>query len=152
MKEITNKSFFRNYAFFLLLLFVVFGILTYMSLVSKKYWNNNLAVSVQQTLDEYESGTWKVMDSIEINKPVSVNCAAFKVINNQTKQEASAVIIRITTFYGPLPGVFIQTQDEKTIFAGYSSLHGRIQKQISSAKSDKRREYWQSKIPEILNQ
>lgn len=152
MKEITNKSFFRNYAFFLLLLFIVFGILTYLTVVSKKSWTNYLSVSVQKTLDEYEPDTWKVMDPIEINKPVSVNCAAYKVMNNRNKQEATAVIIRITTFYGPLPGVFIQTQEGKTIFAGYSSLHGRIKTQISSTRSDKRREYWQSKIPEIINQ
>ena len=55
MAEITNKKFFTNYAFFLLILLVVFGILIYPAIVSKKSWNNNLRVSVQKVLNEYEN-------------------------------------------------------------------------------------------------
>ena len=53
MQEITNKKFFINYAFFTLFLIVVFGILAYFSIASKKSFSKNLAVSVQKVLDEY---------------------------------------------------------------------------------------------------
>jgi len=151
MAEITNKKFFTNYAFFLLILLVVFGILIYPSIVSKKSWNNNLRVSVQNVLDESQNGIWKVGAVIDIDKPIATSCAAYNITNKTDNSKASAVIIRITTLYGPLPAVFIYNNDEVT-FAGYSSLHGRVKNQLMAGISDKRREYWQKKIPDILNQ
>ncbi len=150
MQEITNKKFFINYAFFLLILSVLFGILIYATVLSKKSWNNNLSKSVQKVLDEYEPETWTVKDSIVINKPISVNCAAYQIKNNMDNSSAVAVILRVTTFYGPLPAVFIYNDDENITFAGFSSLHGRVRQEAQGTKSDKRINYWKSKIPEIL--
>ena len=149
MQEITNKKFFINYAFFLLILSVLFGILIYATVLSRKSWNNNLSKSVQKVLDEYDQGTWTVNESIAINKPIGVNCAAYQIKNNKNNSSAKAIILRITTFYGPLPAVFIYNDDENISFAGFSSRHGRV-RQEESNKSDKRIKYWQSKIPEIL--
>lgn len=150
MQEITNKKFFINYAFFLLILSVLFGILIYATVLSRKSWNNNLSKSVQKVLDEYDQGTWTVNESIAINKPIGVNCAAYQIKNNKNNSSAKAIILRITTFYGPLPAVFIYNDDENISFAGFSSLHGRVRQEAESNKSDKRIKYWQSKIPEIL--
>ena len=150
MQEITNKKFFINYAFFLLILSVLFGILIYATVLSRKSWNNNLSKSVQKVLDEYDLGTWTVNESIAINKPIGVNCAAYQIKNNKNNSSAKAIILRVTTFYGPLPAVFIYNDDENISFAGFSSLHGRVRQEAESNKSDKRIKYWQSKIPEIL--
>ena len=150
MQEITNKKFFRNYAFFLLVLAVIFAILIYMSLISRKYWTNNLAKSVQSVLNEYEEGMWSVQDNIDIEKPIGVISAAYTIKNQKTNSIATAIIIRVTTFYGPLPAVFIYTDTEEVIFAGWASLHGRVKIESTDNKSDKRLEYWQKKIPEIL--
>lgn len=152
MQEITNKKFFTRYAFFVVLLLIVFGILSYSAVLSRKSWTVNLGKSVQKTLDEYETGTWHVESPVNIDKPVSINSAAYTVKNKNTGEEKVAVIIRITTFYGPLPAVYLYDEVNGAIFAGYSSLHGRIREQLLAPKSDKRREYWQRKIPEILNQ
>lgn len=152
MQEITNKKFFKNYAFFLLILIVIFTVLTYAVTASRKSWTTNLGVSVQKVLDEYQPNTWKVDANIPIKTPVSINSAAYVIKNKRDGSVASAVIVRITTFYGPIPAVYIYQKDQQVEFAGYSSLHGRINNLLRSNISDKRREYWQSKIPEMLNQ
>ena len=150
MQEINNKQFFKNYAFFIIMLIIVFTILSYTIVIARKAWTRNLSVSVQKVLDENEQGRWKVGNSIEINNPLSVNCSAYDVIDTKTNKTCQAVIIRVVTFYGPIPAVYLYNQDEEVEFIGYSTLHGRIRIQLMDTKSDKRREYWQSKIPDIL--
>ena len=150
MQEITNKRFFRNYAFFVLILVVIFAILTYSVIISKKSWSNNLANSVQKVLNEYENDRWTVEDNISINSPISANCAAYNIKDKKNNSNAKAIIIRVTTFYGPLPAVFIYEQKDDITFAGWSSLHGRIRRESLSSRSNKRLEYWKSKLPEIL--
>ena len=150
MQEITNKKFFINYAIFTLFLLIVFGILSYSIILSRKSFSKNLSVSVQKVLDEYQKGKWAVMDNVPINKPISFNSAAYEVRCNQDNTLAKAVIIRVTTFYGPLPAVFIYHQNKSVEFAGYASLHGRIGLALNSGYPDKRLEYWYKKVPEIL--
>ena len=84
MQEISNKNFFKNYAFFILILLVIFAVLSYTVVVSKKSWSKNLAVSVQKVFDEEEPGRWKVGNSITVNNPVTVNCAAYEVVDVKT--------------------------------------------------------------------
>ena len=150
MQEINNKNFFKNYAFFILILLVIFVILSYTVVLSRKAWNKNLSTAVQKVLDDNELAQWKVGNSIPVNKPVTVNCAAYEIIDSNTNLRQSAVIIRIVTFYGPVAAVYTYKEGERAQFAGYSSLHGRIKTQLLNNKSDKRREYWQDKIPDIL--
>ena len=152
MQEINNKQFFKNYAFFILILVVVFSILFYFVFTARKAWNKNLAVTVQNVLEENESGRWKVGNSVYINRPLTVNSAAYELIDSANNDIEYVVIIRIITYYGPVPAVYIYNETQNTTaFIGYSSLHGRINTQLMNNKSDKRREYWQDKIPEILN-
>lgn len=150
MQEINNKNFFKNYAFFILILLVIFAILSYTVILSKKAWNKNLATAVQKVLDENEPDSWKVGNSITVNNPVTVNCAAYEIINIKNNTRQQAVIVRIVTFYGPVSAVYTYEEGQTARFAGYSSLHGRIKTQLMNNKSDKRREYWQNKIPDIL--
>ena len=151
MQEISNKKFFKNYAFFILILLIVFSILFYFVFAARKSWSKNLGVTVQRVLDEAEQNRWKVGNNVVITKPVSVNCAAYEIIDTTDNQKEYAVIIRVMSFYGTIPAVFIYNEEKgKTEFIGYSSLHGRIRTQIMNNKSDKRREYWQERIPAIL--
>lgn len=150
MQEITNKKFFINYAFFTLFLIVVFGILAYFSIASRKSYSKNLAVSVQTVLDEYNPNTWKTGENIPIDKPIEFNCSAYEITNKKDSSQAKAVIIRVTTLYGPIAGVYICYPDNSVEFAGWSSLHGRIREAVAINMPDKRVEYWAKKIPDIL--
>ena len=111
MQEISNKNFFKNYAFF-----------------------------IQKVFDEEEPGRWKVGNSITVNNPVTVNCAAYEVVDVKTNTKMKAIIIRTITFYGPVSAVFSYKEGETADFIGYSSLHGRIKTQLLNNKSDKLRE------------
>ncbi len=152
MQEISNKQFFKNYAFFILILLVVFSILSYFVLTARKSWVKNLSTTVQTVLDEHEDNRYKVGNNIAVNRPVTVNCAAYDVFDQKDNVIKNAVIIRTITFYGPVPAVFLYNPENgKTEFIAYSSLHGRVKSQIMNNRSDKKMEYWQDLIPEILN-
>lgn len=156
MPEITNKKFFTNYAFFLLIILFVFGILIYPVIASRKSWSKNLGNSVQRVLDEFEKDRYKVTGYLDIEKPITTSCSAYTIIDNTDNKELKAIIIRVTTLYGPLPAVYIYdpaatSSSAKVIFAGYSTLHGRVRNQLMNDYPDKRREYWQKKIPEIFS-
>ena len=152
MQEISNKKFFKNYAFFILILLILFLILSYFIIIARKSWTKNLAVTVQTVLDEKEEGRWKVGAPVEINKPLTVNCAAYEVKDSQDDSPQTVIIIRIINFYGPIPAVYLYNENKGSAdFIGYSSFHGRINNQLMNNKSDKRREYWQNTIPAILN-
>ena len=58
MQEINNKNFFKNYAFFILILLVIFVILSYTVVLSRKAWNKNLSTAVQKVLDDNELAQW----------------------------------------------------------------------------------------------
>lgn len=148
------KVFFKKYAFFLLIVSVVFGILIYFSRLSHKFWNNSLKTSIENVLEEHFPYEWAVGNSIEIKNTFASNAACCEVRNRSNGDLAYAVIIRIETFYGPLPAVYLyhlNNLDKPFVeFVGYSSLHGRIA-EIEKAKTvDKRIQYWGKKIPEIL--
>lgn len=149
MNSISSKDFFKNYGFIVLLILFASGILISLTFLSNTSWEKGLKVSVENVLSE-ESDDWVVGDNIEITSPMSTNACAFEIYNTQTHEKAKAVILRITTMYGPQSGVFIYHEDEKIEFVGYSSLHGRIAEQIKNKPFDKRLDYWQDKIPEIL--
>lgn len=152
MQEISNKKFFKNYAIFILILLVIFSVLSYSVIAAKKSWVKNLSITVQNTLNETEAGRWKLGNNITINKPLTVNCAAYEVLDTIDNQIKNAVILRMVTIYGPVSCVFVYDEQKGTVeFIGYSSLHGRIRTQLMNNKSDKKQEYWKEKIPEILD-
>ena len=98
MQEISNKKFFKNYAFFILILLVVFSILSYFVLTARKSWVKNLTVTVQNVLDEHENKRWSVGNNVPVNKPITVNCAAYDIYDSKDNSKQYAVIIRIVTF------------------------------------------------------
>jgi len=149
MKEFSSKQFFRNYAIVAALLLVAFVVLIYSVRLTRKSWVNGLKVSVEKVLNE-SGNNWIVGDNIEITSPMTTNAAAYYIMNVQTKEVSQAVILRVTTLYGPLACVFICDDDNNVSFAGFSSLHGRIASQFRDKNLDQRIQYWQKKVPSIL--
>lgn len=149
MNNISSKDFFRNYGFMIILVIIIIGILIPMTFISNSSWTKGLSVSVEKLLNEQEE-EWTVGDNIEITSPMTTNASAYKVFNTKTKENAEAVILRVTTLYGPQSAVFLFHEDETVTFEGYSNLHGRIAKQMSERNFDKRVDYWKQKVPEIL--
>lgn len=149
-KNFSYKQFFINYGFVVAYLVIIFGILIYITKVSQKSWQNNLKTTVQTVLDDYSNSEWQVGNSIKIKNALSQTTACYEARNKKNGEMYKAVIIRVQTLYGPIPAVFVVTNNDEVSFIGYSSVHGKVQKQLINNNMNKRLNYWQNKIPEIL--
>ncbi|MCR4741465.1 MAG: hypothetical protein K5866_01130 [Treponema sp.] len=150
LEKFSYKKFFIDFGILVLLISVSFLIIIYSIKLSRKSWQTNLKVSVEKVLDEYDANTWTVGNFIPINNPFSLTAACYETQNRKTGNVYKAIIIRIETYYGPLPAVFLVSEDNNVEFIGYSSLHGRILKQLINKPSDKRIDFWKEKVIEIL--
>lgn len=148
MENFSYKKFFRNYAIVAAFLIVSFVILIYSVKLTQKKWISGLKNSVENVLNE-NGDDWQVLDNIEIKSPMTTNAAAYNIVNIKSKEICQAVIVRVTTLYGPVACVFT-CNDDIVSFAGFSSLHGRIAVQFNDKNFDQRIDYWQKKVPSIL--
>lgn len=151
MESISYKVFFKNYGIFLAIITVVMGILVYSVYLSRKSWDKNIKTSVEKVLDDYESNQWTVGNSKPIKNPMSMTSACYEARSRRTGEVYNAVIVRIETFYGPLPAVYLCDSENNVTFVGFATLHGRIASIIKSSGPDKRIDYWAKKIPYIIN-
>ena len=151
-EQISYKQFFKNYLILIGVMLVVFTLLIYLSIVSKKSWNNNLKTAVEVVLDEKQPNTWSVGKNIEINNPFTISGACYEARNRKNGEVYKVMVIRVVTNYGPMAGVFSVDKVNNVDFIGFSNLHGRIEKQVSSMSTStcKQISYWKNKIPQIL--
>ena len=152
-EQISYKQFFKNYLILIGVMLVVFTLLIYLSIVSKKSWNNNLKTAVEVVLDEKQPNTWSVGKNIDINNPFTMSGACYEARNRKNGEVYKVMVIRVVTNYGPMAGVFSIDKENNVDFIGFSNLHGRIEKQVSSMSTStcKQINYWETKIPHILN-
>lgn len=149
-KRISYKDFFKIYGVLVIYLLLIFCILIYFTKISKKSWNINLKNTTQTVLDENNENEWILGNVIKINNPLSQSAACFEAKNKKNGEVYKAIIIRIQTLYGPIPAVFVVDVNNNVDFIGYSSVHGKVQKQLMNNVRNKRIGYWKRKIPEIL--
>lgn len=150
IENFSYKKFFINFGIFVGFIVVTFVILIYSVRLSKKSWQKNLKVSIENVLDEKEANTWTVGNFIQINNSFSLSAACYEAQNRRTGEVSKVLILRVYTYYGPLPAVFLIDKDKEVQFVGYSSVHGRVALQLTNKLSDKRIEFWKKKILEIL--
>lgn len=150
-QNLSYKTFFINYAIFVLIAALVFTFLVYCVKSSQKYWDKNLKAAVDYTLDESEPDTWEIGQAIRINNPLSSGAACFEARNKKSGENCKVVIIRVQTFYGPHAGIYLVDSNGKAHFKGYSSLHGRCAAQLTNSLSGRRVEYWGMRIEELFN-
>lgn len=155
MENNSKNDFFRIYGISIILIIAIFGILIYSIKLSRNSWKNNLKTSIETVLEEKYGSQYQVLDYLEINSPITSNMAAYNLKDKLSNKEGQVVIVRIATFYGPLSGVYTifdnDNSNKKDIqFVNFCSFHGRISKQSITTNLDKRIEYWQAKIPDIL--
>lgn len=146
-EQISYKQFFKNYLILIGVMLVVFTLLIYLSIVSKKSWNNNLKTAVEVVLDEKQPNTWSVGKNIDINNPFTMSGACYEARNRKNGEVYKVMVIRVVTNYGPMAGVFSIDKENNVDFIGFSNLHGRIEKQVSSMSTStcKQINYWKKK-------
>ncbi len=151
MKQQTSyKTFFINYAIFLLIAVVVFSILIYIIKISQKSWDKNLKSTVEYTLEETEPDTWDIGQPVKINTPMTTSAVCFDARNKKSGENCKVVIIRLQTFYGPHSGIYIVENNDKVTFKGYTSLHGRCAAPLTISFTGRRVEYWNKRIAGML--
>ena len=146
----STKIFFANYGILVGIFTIIIGLLIYTIYASRVSWNNNLKFSVEKVLEENESGVWSVGSPIEIKNPLTLRSGCFGARNRKNGDMYYVFITRVPTFYGPMGAVFTCSLDGEVNFEGYSSLHGRILKQINHSKNDVRLKYFSERIPGII--
>lgn len=156
-EDISNKTGKEFYKFFfiryglLLAFFAVFFFLTiYGSVLSRKAWQKNLRPSIEKVLEEKEPNTWILEKYVRIENPFTLNAVCYEARNRMNGDVYKAVLLRITTFYGPLPAVFLVSPDNNVELAGIADFHGRVKTQIETSVNSVRAEYWKKLIPTIL--
>lgn len=150
LDNFSYKKFFINFGIFVGFITVTFGILFYSVFLSRKSWQKNLSTSIEKVLDENEANTWTLGNFIPINNSFTLSAACYEVQNRKSGEIRKAVIIRIYTYYGPLPAVFLVDKNNNVDFVGYASVHGRVAVQLTNKMSDKRIEYWKNRLIQIL--
>ena len=147
-ENVKSGSILKSYGILILVLLLIFTVLIYLISISKKSWEAGLRTCVEKVLNEKYGDEWTVGEFVEIENPIAINSACYKIKNSEGVN-GRAVIIKIATYYGPASAVYIST-GENVSFVGFSSLHGRIAETMLSNKKDKKILYWQDKIPQII--
>lgn len=150
MNKISYKAFFINYGIFTLIIAIFIGLLIYPIKAGQKAWNKQLKSSIEFVLDEKEPNAWTVEKPIKIKNPFCLSAVCFETRNRKTGEMYKALMIRIQSFYGPLPAVFTVDKNNNVELVGFASMHGRIFNQTNTININKRLEYWKTKIPEII--
>src|SRR5574344_1042842 len=149
MLDSTKKQL-KSFGIFLGVTAAFMAILIGMMRVSEKSWNNGLKKATSAVLEEYEPGKWRIGDSVPITNPFALNAACFRITSKAGSGAAYAVMLRVETFYGPFPGVFIYDPNAGTTFVGFATIHGHVAELLRDQKSDARILYWKQKIPQII--
>ncbi|MCR5188618.1 MAG: hypothetical protein K6C97_06745 [Treponema sp.] len=150
MNKISYKNFFIKYGIFISIITIFIVLLIYPIKAGQKAWNKQLKNNIEFVLDESEPNAWTVENPIRIKNPFSLSAVCFEARNRKNGEMYKALLIRIQSFYGPLPVVFTIDKNDHVELIGFVSVHGRIEKQTSYKKINKRLEYWKNKIPEII--
>ena len=138
MNEKGKKLLFQSAAFTGIIL-AFFVILAGMILAGKKNWENGLRLAVEQVLPPNE---WQCGDAIPLDSSYSVSAACFKISNIKSpSKKYCALVLRISTYYGPLPAVFLY-QNDKAAFEGIAYMNNSISKEFAENKFNRQLEYW----------
>ena len=149
-QPVSYKTFLLNYLIFILIIASVFMLLVYMIKFSQKNWNKRLEPAVLSVLEELEPETWIIEAASPIDNPLTTAAACYDVRNKKNGEYYKVVILRLQTFYGPVPGVFLMDKDKKVEYKGYALIQGRIKKHLNNFSQSRRINYWKKRIPEII--
>jgi hypothetical protein len=148
-----TKKLLRDYGFLVGFLIIISGILVPFILLNRSSWNSGLAERVEFVLDEKMPHTYRVGTPVRLQSALSASAAAYTLIDIQDtgRTESYGIIVRIPTFYGPQPAVFVCNHTGSVHFIGYAVPQGKITNTLSGyTDSDPRITYWKLQIAQML--
>ena len=138
MNDKGKKQLFQS-AVFTGIILAFFIILAGMIYAGKKNWETGLRLAVEQVLAPNE---WQCGDAVPLNSSYNVSAACFKIANIKAPSKKSyALILRISTYFGPLPAVFL-FQDDKAIFEGIAYFDNSVAKEFGQNQINRQIDYW----------
>lgn len=150
------KKFLTEYGLFLSFLVVFFIVIFFMCFLSKNFWSRGIEKQLESFLNKSYPEKYQVKENIIVNSPFSVSMAAYELnsINEKNQQEDSiAVVIKITTMYGPLPGVYEYKSSGEVDFLGIIGFDGKSKKEnsiLDGLKKSIQILRWKERIPDLL--
>ena len=134
-----GKTLLFQSAIFTGIILAFFIILAGMIFAGKKNWEKGLRLAVEQVLPPNE---WQCGDMVPLNSNYSVSAACYKVSNIKSpSKKYYALVLRISTYFGPLPAVFLY-QGDKAAFEGIAYLNNSVAKEFNENKFNRQIDYW----------
>ncbi|MBQ5491830.1 MAG: hypothetical protein IIT68_07225 [Treponema sp.] len=133
---------------------VTLALLLCFTLLAHNSWNRGLRSVVSKTLSEQTGTVYTVSQALDLNSTLETECAVFTIAPRGFTDDGSryAVIVRVTTLYGPLAAVYTYTAGAASAeFLTYAELHSKAKPQIIQTTQDTVLDYWAQKIPGIVN-
>lgn len=138
MNDNGKKQLFQS-AVFSGIILAFFVILVGLTFAGKKNWENGLRLAVEQV---FPANEWQCEEMLPLNSNYDVSAACFKITNIKMPSKKSyALILRITSYYGPLPAVFL-FQDDKASFQGIAYFNNSVSREFSENKFNRQMDYW----------
>lgn len=148
------KKILIKYGYFCLILFALFLLLTLSTVLTRKSWTLGLKSQIQNTLDGvFAEESFVVGDAIQIEQPLSVSAAAYK-ISDGVVDNGRAVLIRITGIAGPAVALYVRGPQETSFrYIGILGDDQFYDKTFPWYKVAYRQiEYWKKCIPSIIGE
>jgi hypothetical protein len=149
MNEV-NKTRLIRFGIFSLVVLVLFGILSLFNFLTRSKWEKGLRLQVQTVLDAHGE-TCSVGEILKLHTGLTAGCAVYELSGGE-RDGCHAVIIRVATFYGPMPAVYIyDSKKEQCDFIAFATLEGRAKTAIESLSKPSQVSYWARRIPKIMS-
>ncbi|HAM79046.1 MAG TPA: hypothetical protein DCP61_07700 [Treponema sp.] len=153
--EVTNADLERykkqlvKFGVFSLILIACMAFLILFTLLGRNSWQEGLRA---QVADYFESQGKKVTvhEGEKIHSVFSVSAASFKV--EGLEKNCHAVILRVTTLYGPVAALYTCTDDEfhEVQFVDFLKLSPKIASAVKNSSLNSQIAYWEKAIPKIV--
>lgn len=149
--EKMDLTYLKKYGILVGVLTLLFLILVGVTLASRKAWIRGLSQNVDAVLNE-SYGEFSIENNIPVLSGFNVSGAIFKVSKASSASDYYAMILRVQTMYGPVPGVFLYEPGKTySTFMGFTTINGNLEKQIYDVSKNSQISFWENKIPEIIN-
>ncbi len=135
------------------IIFGFFAVLTGFVFLSRANWNKGLKVAIYEVLKMNDMESYSFGKPVNINNNMSVSAACFEMKDESEKSCGYVMIMRMTTYYGPLPAVFYYEKETETVkFLGIYGMKSSVRKYVNNNENDRIIRHWSEKCRLIFSE
>lgn len=140
----------KTYGIFIGLITFLFLVIVGMSILSQKSLENGLRKNISVVLEEKFPSQYEVKEFKKINSTISYSSAVYHLKSVKGSDKNYAVVVRTNTFFGPVSSLFLYNLNSGSSYVGVLGVNGRVKKILESSKASVKLNYWNNRIPEII--